>query len=576
MRTPRGWVYFVGMALAGWASAATRYVDIGATGANDGSTWTDAYTNLQTALGASGSGDALWVAQGVYTPGSARSSTFQLITGVSIYGGFTNGMDSLEARDWTAFPTILSGEIGDSGTVTDNVTRVVTAAGQAVLDGLTIADGYNTTGGGAGLYAANTQNVQVRNSLFVNNAAKHGGAVYVYNGAEVFLTNTTFRGNQAQATSSGGAIYLLSATSTVVVDRCVFVENTSTGSGGAAFISGGMGVFRDSVFTANHNAVGDGGAVAGSAAKLTVESCVLSGNRSEGRGGGIYATGGTLSASRNFVLGQLSRTGGGGIYVINATSASIVNGLIAGNATTGTSAQAGGLYIQGVSTSSVVANCTITGNRATGHGGGVANSSSAQAFFNTILWSNSTSASGGEYYYASVTPKPTLSFCVIEGGINGSKFFGQPVTDGGGNLSGDPLFPAPLTGVWTADAGYDATSGRTTLYDAGAAWAVDSLKGLGVNPGGGQYRQFYVVSNTATSLVVYGDCAPLGTNGAAYALHDYRPLAGSPCQDWGTASGAPAVDIVGTPRPQGDLPDVGAYEITTAPVVHQGPISRFK
>ena len=46
------------------------YVDDDASGANDGSSWTDAYNYLQDALAAAWSGDEIRVAQGIYTPDS--------------------------------------------------------------------------------------------------------------------------------------------------------------------------------------------------------------------------------------------------------------------------------------------------------------------------------------------------------------------------------------------------------------------------------------------------------------------------------------------------------------------------
>ncbi|WP_428307240.1 right-handed parallel beta-helix repeat-containing protein [Lacipirellula sp.] len=47
---------------------------------------------------------------------------------------------------------------------------------------------------------------------------------------------------------------------------------------------------------------------------------------------------------------------------------------------------------------------------------------------------------------------------------------------------------------------------------------------------------------------------------------DYRLRSGSPALNKGTATEAPAVDIVGTPRPAGAI-DIGAYETATAPIL---------
>src|SRR5512139_2196219 len=65
------------------------YVDASATGANNGSSWADAYTDLQAALSAIVGGE-VWVAEGIYYPGVSgeRSASFYLKNSVAVYGGF--------------------------------------------------------------------------------------------------------------------------------------------------------------------------------------------------------------------------------------------------------------------------------------------------------------------------------------------------------------------------------------------------------------------------------------------------------------------------------------------------------
>lgn len=66
------------------------FVNQQATGTGNGQTWTDAFSELQTALSVAVAGDAIWVAEGLYYPttGSDRNASFELPSGVKMYGGF--------------------------------------------------------------------------------------------------------------------------------------------------------------------------------------------------------------------------------------------------------------------------------------------------------------------------------------------------------------------------------------------------------------------------------------------------------------------------------------------------------
>jgi len=99
------------------------YVDLNATGNNDGTDWANAYINLDTAL-ANYDVVSSWqikVAQGVYKPGngSDRDAYFHLSQGCKIAGSYDA---STGVRDIHTFKTILSGDLvgDDNGTISEN------------------------------------------------------------------------------------------------------------------------------------------------------------------------------------------------------------------------------------------------------------------------------------------------------------------------------------------------------------------------------------------------------------------------------------------------------------------------
>ena len=134
------------------ASADVIYVDQDAVGGlNNGSSWQDAYLDLQFALLDAGAGDEIWVAQGVYTPDPAiREVSFNLRDQVAVYGGFAGTEDDRSQRSYKMHPTVLSGDLlGNDGpnfqNYDDNSLHVVYAnnlvSNWAVLDGFTVTAG---------------------------------------------------------------------------------------------------------------------------------------------------------------------------------------------------------------------------------------------------------------------------------------------------------------------------------------------------------------------------------------------------------------------------------------------------
>ncbi|MDV7402553.1 hypothetical protein RZS08_64625, partial [Arthrospira platensis SPKY1] len=100
------------------------YVNDDASGNNDGSSWTDAFNDLQDALALAGSCSGvteIWVAEGTYYPtsGADRNISFSMVNGVAIYGGFDGTETQLSERNWVSHVTTLSGDIGVPGDNSD-------------------------------------------------------------------------------------------------------------------------------------------------------------------------------------------------------------------------------------------------------------------------------------------------------------------------------------------------------------------------------------------------------------------------------------------------------------------------
>jgi fibro-slime domain-containing protein len=232
------------------------YVDADAEGANDGTSWTDAYNYLQDALNSTETqlhaGDEIWVADGTYYPDEdtsnpegtdARNSTFQLEEKVAIYGGFdggSNGEKSLQERNLTKNKVTLSGDIDaedwpppEGETIySGNSYHVVTGSDKSLLDGFKITEGYveeASIPGGAGIYCVDTSPV-IRNCTVTNNFAKNerlGGGIYTTGNSSPKLVNCLVVGNFAQKHDCGGIYH--SGTGTLELINCTVVDNAFDG-----------------------------------------------------------------------------------------------------------------------------------------------------------------------------------------------------------------------------------------------------------------------------------------------------------------------------------------------------------
>ena len=122
------------------------YVNSSANGQDNGQSWSDAFSNLHKALEVAQPGDSVWVAEGVYTPAisASRDSSFDLPSGVRLFGGFAGTESNIAQRDWQTHLTVLSGDIGIVGDSTDNaytILYLLNPDSGTVVDGLIFRHG---------------------------------------------------------------------------------------------------------------------------------------------------------------------------------------------------------------------------------------------------------------------------------------------------------------------------------------------------------------------------------------------------------------------------------------------------
>lgn len=290
------------------AEAAVRYVKGDAPGTNIGTSWANAFTDLQAALTAAVSGDEIWVARGTYKPttGPDRAVSFSLKSGIRLYGGFAGTETQRTQRNATVNITVLSGDIGAQGDSSDNSYHVVNGSGAdatAIMDGFTVTAGKaegaypQSCGGGIHVYGSGTPTIA--NVVVTGNAAaQHGGGLFASRSVPS-LSNMTFTGNTAGANGGGVALY---------IDAHSTLSNV----------------------TLNGNSAVSGGAIFNSSSNPTLVNVTISGNSASNSGGAILNTGSSPSLTNVTVTGN-SAYYTGGMYSYYASTITVKNSIFWGN-----------------------------------------------------------------------------------------------------------------------------------------------------------------------------------------------------------------------------------------------------
>lgn len=483
------------------AQAEVIYVDDDAGGANDGSSWTDAYLRLQSAIATAGSGDEIRVAQGIYRtdpyvsrgsvsrrqgpvdPLAARYTSFPLKGGVAIQGGFagSQGLDP-DARDVERYETVLSGDCNGNDTDdwglgnpvyeslrADNSAYVVEsqwrADSTAVLDGCVIESAVH-----GGLYNRNGS-PHIVNCAFRRNSnlTSSGGAVRCEGGRPT-LSNCVFQDNSAMI--AGGAIDI--AQTHLTLSECRFIHNWAMDLGGAIH---GMDSDLDLTnCTFVENAGQQGGAIYHQQSTLTLADCGFEGNSARKQGGAINLIEQEIASITRCSFRHNTTTNWGGAIMNEGVPLLLDACAFGGNR----AAWGGAIYTSGPSPvivgsqgdGTAMTRCLLTGNYAS-RAGGALWGEHAEFVIGNCTFADNVAQKAATFAWPgsadSIVCRVTMENCIVWDGDDpisgyavasrgnaGSRMAGIELTvaysdvqggwPGEGNLEADPCFAAP--GGW--------------------------------------------------------------------------------------------------------------------------------
>ncbi|MCD6068470.1 MAG: hypothetical protein K0S33_3296 [Bacteroidetes bacterium] len=580
-----------------FANATTIYVNKNATGANNGSNWADAYTDLQSALTASVAGDEIWVAEGTYYPtsGTDRTLSFELKDQVKIYGGFGGNETLLTQRNWLTNVTILNGDLGTSADTSDNSYHVVLSSSVSAateLNGFTITNGCadgssGLDNSGGGMINMSYSSPTLSHLVFINNCASNvaGGMFNSY--SSPVIDDIRFTSNRA--VSGGGGMYMLMATS--AISNCTFTQNSASEGGGAfnfgngctyidctfdlnsaTHAAGMMNLFTSAqitncTFTSNSARYNGGGIQNQSGGASVITGCTFSTNTAN-RGAGIDNSGSSPSISNTLFDSNVSVDNGGGMHCMGSGPA-LTDCIFRSNRS---GYSGGGVYVS--SGSSVLTRVKFIGNSAPNYGGGGMYSYSGSVRLSEVVFdSNTAYISGGLY---TVDANDTLTNCIFS--KNETTLYGTAIYAGGsagsilvancdvvGNRSS---FASGVGSAFFADGGIAVTINNSVFYDnlyGNPAVTSSDLDYSGTTV----INNSFIASNFQCNNCPWYGGNPFFINQAdgdgadnIWATPDdgLRFCGGSPLLDGGNNSlrGASTVDITGTMH-QGNV-DIGAYE----------------
>lgn len=435
------------------------------TGANDGTSWSNAFRGrlgLKAAIDSvpAGSGTEVWVAQGVYAPADVAGdpqASFEMKSGVALFGGFVGGETDLLQRDPVVHVTVLTGDLNSNDGVDfafrgDNVRHVVRATSAdttAILDGFIVRSGGNwnsfpaINGTGAGILIEGGA-PQVRGCTFIDCIAGADGAgAALLGGTSARLEACRFELNRGQARGAG---VFIDAGSSAIIRTCEFRANRGS-RGVGIYNRAGTPIIESCLFIENRSDISSvaGAGLFDEQGQPVVRDCDFIRNGTVGGGGGVYLADSQARISQCRFFANVGSFDVGDAAFIQGGSPTFVSCLMRGVGvdTPTLLPNASGCIVHvngfGAPTLATFINCTLAGNAR-----GIFNNPAIAAvlvqpggdaeFVNCVLWENSSSSGTDEAAQVRVNSDGSASFdyCAVQGWTG--------MLPGAATAAFDPLF----------------------------------------------------------------------------------------------------------------------------------------
>ena len=359
----------------------------------------------------------------------------------------TNGTLTINQDVTITGPGVASLSISGGGTTQDfNIASGVTAS----ISGVTIENGQAASGGGIN----NSGTLTLSHDAFTGNAcAAFGGAVSngtfgataTNAGATLIASNCTFTGNSAGSTAGGlfnfGMLTLSDSTFTSNIAQWGPAVGNAGQCPGYNFNGIGLATLTGCTMTQNTATAlnSGGGGVTNLDGVMTLSNSIIS-NNTVYSGGGVNNNGGTLTLNNDTITDNIA-VNGGAVSTINyfgttaITTTTMTNCSLSGNSASG---NGGGIYDTDGTLN--VSGSTISGNTASGNGGGI---------YNTVTMTLSSSNVAGNTSLDGADINNTSTGTLIAGDTNAFTSSTNIQNDGTLNLSGSSNSIGTLTGSGT-------------------------------------------------------------------------------------------------------------------------------